>query len=226
MPHILLVEDDMLMADLLVQFLESEGFTVDHAPDGPKGVEKILARQPDLVILDLMMPGLNGLQVCKQVRPQYPGPIIMLTAVDEDLTEVTALNTGIDDFITKPFRSSVLLARMGSLLRRAGRSMDAPEELRVQNLTINAQTRTVSLSDQPLPISDTEFELLWFLMEHAGKVLNRDMIYKAIKGIDYDGLDRSIDMRISCLRKKLKKEAPDRTYIKTVWGRGYLVVPN
>ncbi|CAM2065198.1 Response regulator transcription factor [Sulfidibacter corallicola] len=226
MPRILLVEDDLLMVELLTEFLDCEGFQVDHAPDGPSGLKKIIDTVPDLVILDMMMPGMNGLEVCRRVRQHYQGPILMLTAVDEDLNEVTALNTGIDDYITKPFRSNILMARIRSLLRRAGNQEDDRGKIQVQDLVMNRTTRTVTVADQELDISDAEFELLWYMIGNMGKVLSRDEIYRAIKGVEYDGLDRAIDMRISGLRKKFKALAPERTYIKTVWGQGYLVVPH
>lgn len=225
MKKILLVEDDQRLGNLMTKFLKSEGLDITWLERGDLAVGHILEHHPDLVVLDFMLPGMDGIEVCKAVRSGYRGPILMLTAMDDDLTEVTALNSGFDDFITKPFRSNVLLARIQSLLRRIG-SVEQPaaQDLCYGELRVSLSTREVHLGETLLNLTDAEFELLVFLANHAGTIISREDIYLKLRGIEYDGIDRSMDMRVSSLRKKLNDNGPTYRFIKTVRSQGYLFV--
>ncbi|MDJ0842217.1 MAG: response regulator transcription factor [Acidobacteriota bacterium] len=229
MSRLVLVEDDERMGVLLSRFLEGNGHTVHWEKDGPSGLEGILRHTPDLVILDLMLPGIDGLEVCRRVRPSYTGPILMLTACDDDISEVSALDLGIDDYLTKPFRARILAARIRALLRRGGSApvsgadTETPQDLTVGNLKLAIGTREAFLAGIDLQLTESEFELLWLLARKAGAVVSRDAIYAELKGSDYQGFDRAIDMRISMLRKKLNDSKPPYRCIKTVRGKGYLL---
>ncbi|WDE04150.1 response regulator transcription factor [Thalassomonas viridans] len=224
--HIILVEDDLRLASLISSFLTSEGFSVTHEARGDNAVELILDAKPELVILDMNLPGLNGLEVCKKIRCGYQGAVIMVTANDDELTEVSALNFGVDDFIAKPIRPHVLLARINALFRRSQQSLtpDNGHLLKVQDIVLDQQNRQVTQGQEMLELSDAEFDVLKVLMENAGQILSRSQLFYAVRGIEYDGQDRSLDMRVSSLRKQLKDlEVPHR-YIKSVRGKGYLFI--
>lgn len=221
--RILLVEDDPRLSNLISTFLSSEGFKVSSLDRGDTAVDRIIRTQPDLIILDMMLPGLDGLQVCRQVRPQFKKPIIMITANDDELTEISALNFGIDDFVPKPLRPHVLLARINALLRRSIKQTDDfKSKLHVQDIEMDIGNRLALCNHQALDLSDAEFDLLKVLLENAGQLISREHLFKAVRGLEYDGLDRSIDMRISTLRKKLDDTRPPHRYIKSVRGKGYL----
>ena len=223
---IVLVEDDVGLADLIKERLEGEGFRVLHEVNGEAARDLILAQSPDLVVLDIMLPGMDGFQVCRQVRPSYRGPILILTARDDDLDEILGLELGADDYVTKPVKPRVLLARIRALLRRAQPSAEEPRISRVNigELTVDASRRETTLRDQVVDLTTVEFNLLWYLVGHAGQVVSRQDLYQAIYNLDYDGLDRSIDVYISRLRQKLGDDPAMPHYIKTVRGVGYLLV--
>jgi len=225
---ILLVEDDKRLSAVVAEYLQKQGLKVEVEFRGDTAVERILSLQPDLVILDLMLPGLDGLEVCKQVRSQYDKPILMLTARDEDFDQVVGLELGADDYVIKPVQPRVLLARIRSLLRRAQASLVATTKdnntLNFGSLCINHSARTVTLQQQEIALTTVEFDLFWFLASQAGIVLSRDTIFTALSGVEYDGLDRSVDIRISRLRKLLEQDPSKPQGIKTVRGQGYLFV--
>ncbi|QRK13861.1 response regulator transcription factor [Archangium violaceum] len=229
-PRILLVEDDERLASLVQTFLRSQGFEVSRVGDGQEAINAIRNEPPDCVILDILLPGMDGIEVCRRVRPTYPGWILMLTAQDEDINEVVALDTGADDYLTKPVRPHVLLSRLRALLRRASRGIPKVSEpslgegkvIATQELRIDGDRRTVSRAGEPIVLTDAEFDLLWLLASRAPAILTRDDILSELRGIEHDGLDRSIDMRISKLRRKLGDDQPPHQLIKTVRGRGYL----
>jgi len=231
-PHyhnILLVEDDKRLSDLVVEYLEKQGLQVAVEYRGDTAVQRIIDMQPDLVILDLMLPGLDGLEVCRQVRSCYSQPILMLTAKDEDFDQVVGLELGADDYVIKPVQPRVLLARVRTLLRRAkpavseeSAAITEAENLVFGRLTIHAGSRSVTLSNETLELTTQEYELLYLLAKNVGKVLSRDAILNSLSGIEYDGLDRSVDMRISRLRKLLEADPTKPTGIKTVRAQGYL----
>ena len=228
---ILLIEDDVRLSTLIQEYLQQHSLKVFIERRGDIACQRILSEKPDLIVLDLMLPGLDGLEICKKIRPQYNGPILMLTARDEDIDQVVGLEVGADDYVTKPVKPRVLLARIRVLLRRFPKH--AHKTLHPQNETseiiygcfrISLSAREVWLNGRVLDLTTNEFELLWLLAWHAGKILTRDTILDRLRGIDYDGLDRSVDIRISRLRKKLGDNTNRPFRIKTVRGKGYLFV--
>lgn len=231
--RILIVEDDEKLAQLVREFLESNGYEVLLEGRGDRAVSRILGDHPDLVLLDLMLPGKDGLSICREVRERYDGVILMLTARGDEVDEVVGLELGADDYVAKPVRPRVLLARIKSLLRRSERShgatpedsgeSDAAQRLSVGALQIDARTRSASLEGRALQLTTAEFDLLWFLTERAGEVVSREAIYVELRGIEYDGLDRSIDLRVARLRRKLGDDAKQPQLIKSVRGAGYLL---
>ena len=225
MTRILLVEDDERLAGLTAEYLSRNDLHVSIEPRGDTAEARILAEQPDLVILDGMLPGKDGFEVCRAVRQQYRGVILMLTARDEDFDQILGLELGADDYIAKPVQPRVLLARIKALLRRLpapSEQDNASDQLIFGNFRISQSTRTASLGSQNIDLTTAEFDLLWLLASHAGNVLSRDDLLQELRGIGFDGLDRSIDARISRLRKKLNDDPENPTRIKTVRGKGYL----
>ncbi len=209
------------------EYLQQNAIDVFIEHRGDLACQRVIAETPDLVVLDLMLPGMDGLEICKAVRPQYSGPILMLTARDEDIDQVVGLEVGADDYVTKPVQPRVLLARIRALLRRMPRHEQqqvpcAAEEVRLGAFRISAAARSAWLDGELLDLTTNEFELLWLLATHAGEILTRDMILDRLRGIGYDGLDRSVDIRISRLRKKLGDDTQRPFLIKTIRGKGYL----
>lgn len=222
MTKLLIVEDDNKIASLLEKFLSGEGFEVATVADGETAIERIKQTQPDVVLLDLMLPGKDGMEVCKSVRPDYHGIIIMMTASDDEFNELMALNSGVDDYVTKPVRLPILLARIQAVSRRS----QAPQitTRTIQDLQLDRTARQATQADSPLDLTDAEFELLWVLSEQQGKIVSRDDLFEQLLGKPYDGLDRSIDMRVSKLRKKLGDLDSPPKYIRTLRGRGYILL--
>lgn len=224
--RILLVEDDERLAGLTAEYLSRNDFAVAIEGRGDTAEHRIIAEQPDLVILDIMLPGKDGFEVCRAVRPVYRGVILMLTARDEDFDQILGLEMGADDYIAKPVQPRVLLARIKALLRRMPGSGDtasaSSEEKVFGQFRISQATRTATLGGLVIDLTTAEFDLLWLLASHAGSVLSRDDLLQELRGIGFDGLDRSIDARISRLRKKLNDDPDNPTRIKTVRGKGYL----
>lgn len=219
---LLIVEDDVRIAKLLVQFLTSEGFIAQWVDSGEKAIEHIKKYLPDLIILDLMLPKMDGVELCQIIRPTFDNGIMMLTAHEGEIQEVTALNAGVDDFLTKPIRTHILLARINALFRR---QFDNPvTRLVISDLNIDHCKRSVFRGDESILLSDSEFELLWFFALHAGEIVKREELFSMLLGKVYDGLDRSIDMRISKLRKKLSPTNQHKDYIRTIRHIGYLML--
>ena len=225
---ILLVEDDRQLSDLVADFLSNEGFHVKQEYRGDTVAKRVESFSPDLIILDVMLPGKDGFAICRDLRPTFNGPILMLTAKGTDFDQVLGLEIGADDYVIKPVEPRVLLARVNALLRRGELPHDSNEksEITCGQLFISRGSRQVILHEENIDLTSQEFDLLWLLANRAGEVQNRDYIYKAVVGREYDGMDRSVDVRISRLRKKLhdSNETPFR--IKTIWGQGYLFVPD
>jgi DNA-binding response OmpR family regulator len=219
--RLLLVEDDPQLAALTQEYLEKQGFIVDIQENGLHAVEAIRHAAPDLLILDVMLPGLDGFGVCKQVRLFSAIPIIMLTALGEDIDELQGLENGADDYISKPVHPRLLLARIRNILRR---TLGASETcLQLGALSIDKQSYCAYLGEHLLDLSTAEFELLHVLARHAGHVIHRDTLYRELRGFDYDGQDRIIDLRISRLRKKLEAHPNPTVVIRTIRGKGYLL---
>jgi two-component system OmpR family response regulator/two-component system response regulator RstA len=227
--RILLVEDDLRLARLTAEYLEQaeylgqNEFEVQIETRGDKAEARILAEQPDLVILDIMLPGKDGFDLCRAIRPVYPGVILIFTARDEDFDQILGLELGADDYITKSVQPRILLARIKALLRRLPSfSQTEKRELNFGNFHISQATRTAQADGGKLDLTTAEFDLLWLLAAHAGNVLSRDELLHELRGIGFDGLDRSIDARISRLRKKIGDDPENPTRIKTVRCKGYL----
>lgn len=218
----MLVEDDIRLADLTAQFLQSHGFAVTQVHDGEQACKDIVAVQPDVVVLDIMLPRRDGFSVCRHVRPDYQGPILFLTAKDSDFDQVRGLEIGADDYVIKPVEPHVLLARVNALLRRNSAVINSSEQLNLGQLSINKASRKVTLDEQEVELTSYEFDLLWALASRAGETQSREYIYRHVVGREYDGLDRSVDVRISRLRKKLNDNLEQPQRLITVWGKGYL----
>lgn len=220
---ILLVEDDLKLAALVGEFLDKNGYEVIPEHLGDRALAAIERHEPDMVILDLMLPGKDGLSICREARPAYRGPILMLTARGEDLDEILGLEVGADDYLTKPVRPRVLLARIRSLFRRidVDTQPQLPSRLAVGALRISTAARTVHLRDELIALTSAEFDLLWVLASSAGRPMSREELSQATRGISYDGVDRAIDLRIASLRAKLGDNQKPPTLIKSVRGVGY-----
>jgi len=235
---IMLVEDDDKLASLLHDYLSNFGFDVVVVHSGIDAVEKILSIQPSLVVLDLMLPGLDGLSVCRKVRSQFSGRVLMLTASGDDMDQVAALEIGADDFVQKPIQPRVLLARIKNLLRRDQGSTEATtsaelnqasrsdKEKAFGSLWLNESLQRCKLNDELVPLTPSEFLLLWHLVKHAEQVLSREELLQSLRNIEYDGLDRSVDNKIAQIRKKLKDDANRPQGVITVRGKGYMFVPD
>jgi DNA-binding response OmpR family regulator len=232
---ILLVEDDPRLAELTSRYLAQNGLAVTVESNGAAAVARFHEARPRLVVLDLMLPGKDGLTICRELRQTFKGPILMLTAKDADIDQVIGLEAGADDYVAKPAEPMVLLARIRALLRRADREAQpaaagqahapATTDIVFGGLRISEAHR-VWLDGEEITLTTQEFELLYELARSAGTILSRDDLFKRIRGIDYDGLDRSIDSRISKLRRKLGDDADAPKRIRTIWGKGYLLAPD
>lgn len=221
--NVLVVEDDVVFAATLKKFLEKNGFSVTHLADGTETMTQVEMSRPDAIILDGILPSIDGLHLCRELRPRFTGPILMLTARDEDLDELLGLELGADDYITKPAEPRLVLARLKACLRRTNPAPSSQKDkLHFGALLIDHGSRSVTLDNQPLVLSTAEFDLLWLLASQAGHILSREDIFRATRGLEYDGLDRSIDMRISRLRKLIGDDTDNPEIIKTVRGKGYL----
>ena len=229
MYRVLLVEDDPRLAELVTEYLSNYEFAVEQVMRGDQALARFQAFAPDIVVLDLMLPGMDGMVVCRQIREISAVPILILTAREDSYDEVSGLEQGADDFVNKPVQPRVLLARLRALLRRTQQkaaSQPAPDtgELAFGALRIVHADRTVFWRDELCVLSNTEYKLLLVLAEAAGRVLSRDELLKKMRGIEFDGLDRSIDNCISKLRRKFDDAKSEK--IKTVWGEGYLFSPS
>ncbi len=226
---ILLIEDDARLAELTATYLGQNGLRVSVEARGDRALERFEQERPRLVLLDLLLPGKDGLSICRELRQAHSVPILILTARDTEFDHVIGLESGADDYVMKPVEPMVLLARVRALLRRAERSElngERRPDLHLGALRISETSREVWLQGRPVPLTTQEFELLTLLAKRAGELVSRDEVFRSVRGIDYDGLDRSIDGRVSKLRRKLGDHAAAPTRIKTVWGKGYLLVPD
>ncbi|MEZ9199842.1 response regulator [Shewanella sp. 10N.286.54.B9] len=219
--HILVVEDDSSLAEWISDYLLDHGYSITVANQGDYALAMIAEERPDLVLLDVMLPVKNGFDVCKEARAFYTGPILFMTACVEDGDEIQGLEVGADDYLTKPIRPQVMLARIKALLRRATDD-NIKQQLVFDSLILNAAAKSVTIDQQVLDLNANEFDVLWLLALKVGTVVSRTDLIAELRGIEYDGFDRSIDIRISRLRKKLH-EAKNQPYkIKTIRGKGYL----
>jgi len=215
--RLLLVEDDARLASSTREYLESHGYEVSTEYRGDTAVRRILRDKPD------------GIDVCRSVRAEFEAPILMLTARDDSMEQVIGLEIGADDYVVKPVVPRLLLARIRALLRHDRRVIDivsttVPTTAVIGNLHIDHNHRNVTWNNQPIQCTEVEFELLWVMATHAGQILSRDFLFRSLNGHDYDGIDRSIDIRVSRLRKKFETDLANPKRIKTVRGKGYVFV--
>lgn len=223
---ILIVEDDKKLSSLVSEYLVKSGFAVACEKRGDKAVYRIIHENYALVILDINLPEINGFLVCKLVRAHYLGFILMLTAREANEDQVTGLEWGADDYVNKPIQPKVLLARINALLRRKERCSPAVNILNFGQLQINIAKRIVILKNKIINLKPTEFDLLILLAMNAGNSLTRNNIMQALRGIDFDGIDRSIDLRISHLRDKLGDDPTAPSRILTIRNKGYVFQPD
>lgn len=224
MVKILVVDDEESLLRLITHNLEREGYQTITATDGIKAMEILRQEHPDLLILDLMLPGINGLDICRRLRQeQYDIPILMLTARDEEIDKVLGLEMGADDYVTKPFGVRELMARVKAILRRRQR-LETSEEAKIYRagkITVNADAYQVYLSTEEVELTLKEFELLSLLIRNPGRVLKREYILDTIWGYDVETGSRVLDVHISKLREKLEEDSRHPKYIKTIRGLGY-----
>jgi len=226
--QVLIVDDDEKLQKLLKEYLENNGFRVLCLGDGTHVQETIRKNSPDLVILDIMLPGRDGLEILKEIRRDFAVPVIMLTAKGEDTDRIVGLELGGDDYLSKPFNPRELLARIKAVLRRAGEGVKGASEspkrlsIRAGGLTLNTAKQTVSMEEQEIELSTAEYRILEVLMKNPNIVLNRDQLMTLARGRDFMAFDRSIDVHISKLRAKLEPDPHSPKRIKTVWGSGYM----
>lgn len=228
---LLMIEDDARLAQMVSDYLAQSGFEVTHAPDGEQGLEQIPLVQPELVILDLMMPGIDGLEVCRRIRA-LPGdaarvPIIMLTAKGDPMDRIIGLELGADDYLPKPFEPRELLARMRAVMRRRGEVANGSVQrttpvMRFGSLEIDRDARSVLVAGQPCDLTSYQFDLLVAMAERAGRVLTRDQIMEAVRGRELEAFDRSIDVHIGRIRNAIEADSKDPRRILTVRGVGYV----
>ncbi|HEX4419700.1 MAG TPA: winged helix-turn-helix domain-containing protein [Kofleriaceae bacterium] len=220
---ILIVEDDPEIAAMISGYLREQGFVTEIEGRGDRAVGRILAVQPAAVVLDVMLPGKDGLTVCREVRRSYRGPILILTALGAEVDEVAGLELGADDYLAKPIRPRVLLARLRALLRRATASTSAGGgSVRIGELAVDMAAREACFRGQPIELTSGELDLLAVLASQAGQVVSRKALYQTLKGTEHEDFDRSIDLMVSRLRQKLREATADPDVIKTVRGVGYL----
>ncbi|GAP18390.1 response regulator transcription factor [Levilinea saccharolytica] len=229
---ILVVEDERTLQETLAYNLRRQGYEVELASDGPSALTQARSTQPDLILLDIMLPGLDGFEVCRILRQEMTTPVLMLTARDDEIDRVVGLEVGADDYLTKPFSMRELLARVKALLRRVRilreefSSSTAPAEapakvLVFSNLEIDQTRREIRLNGQPLAVKPKEFELLLYLAEHRGQVLTRDRVLESVWGWEFTGDSRTVDVHIRWLREKIETDPATPSRIVTVRGAGY-----
>ncbi|GAB7536035.1 winged helix-turn-helix domain-containing protein [Burkholderia sp. 22PA0099] len=227
MPHrILLVEDDPRLSTLIGGYLSKHDYEVETVLDGQVAVSAILSKRPDLVILDVNLPGKDGFEICREARKQFDGVIVMVTARDEPYDELLGLEFGADDYVRKPVEPRILLARIKAQLRRSpqrpAEAAHGSDRFAFGGFSIDRGNRSVRLPDGSSPdLTSAEFDLLWVLASRAGEVVSRDDLMRELRGMEFDGLDRTIDGRISKLRRKLQDDASHPRRIKTIRSKGY-----
>ena len=220
---VLVVEDESSIASFVALYLKNAGYSVRTAANGGEALTEVASAQPALIVLDLMLPDIDGIEVCRRIRKNSDVPILMLTARDEDVDKIIGLEVGADDYLTKPFNPRELVARVKSILRRAApeRRQIESKQLRHGALVIDAGRREVKVGEQEIQLAPKEFDLLWELLDHRGLVLTRDPLLERVWGYTFAGDTRTVDVHVRQLRRKLGDASP----IVTVWGVGYKVSP-
>jgi DNA-binding response OmpR family regulator len=218
---VLVVEDESSIASFVALYLKNAGYAVRTAANGSEALAQVAAGQPALIVLDLMLPDIDGIEVCRRIRKSSDVPILMLTARDEDVDKIIGLEVGADDYLTKPFNPRELVARVKSILRRAGpeRRQVESKQLAHGDLLVDAGRREVRVGEEEIQLAPKEFDLLWELLDHRGLVLTRDQLLERVWGYTFAGDTRTVDVHVRQLRRKLGDASP----IVTVWGVGYKV---
>jgi DNA-binding response OmpR family regulator len=218
---ILVVEDEASIASFVALYLKNAGYGVRRAATGGEALASVAQARPDLIVLDLMLPDIDGVDVCRRIRQRSDIPILMLTARDEDVDKIIGLEVGADDYLTKPFNPRELVARVKSVLRRAAPAERRPESRVITHgdLTVDAGRREVRVGDREVQLAPKEFDLLWELLDHRGLVLTRDQLLERVWGYTFAGDTRTVDVHVRQVRRKLEDASP----IVTVWGVGYKV---
>ena len=224
MTKVLIIDDDRKHSELLQAFFKRHGINLSCAGDATEGLKKLQREEPDLLLLDVMLPGKDGFEICREVRKTSNIPIIMLTARGDVIDRVSGLELGADDYVGKPFEPRELVARVQATLRRAEQSGSEVGVLTFEGLQIDMDSRTVQVSGKPVDLTSMEYELLLILARRPGKKLSRDDILSELRGIDAAILTRSVDIMVSRLRQKIGDSAKPARFIQTVWGRGYCFV--
>jgi two-component system alkaline phosphatase synthesis response regulator PhoP len=217
---ILVIDDEPKIVEICQDYLKADGYDVISAVDGPNGLAAIRTEKPDLIVLDLMLPGMNGLDLCKQLRRESNVPVIMLTARVDEADKLAGLELGADDYITKPFSPRELVARVRTVLRRTGGG-DSPDVLRVGELTLDRERYMVTLPGREESLTPTEFEILFTLASQPGRIFTRSQLLTAGHGVAFTSYERAIDSHIRNLRKKLEASEEEPRYIATIYGVGY-----
>ena len=219
----LVVEDEASIASFVALYLKNAGYTVKAVANGTDALAQVEAEQPALIVLDLMLPDMDGIEVCRRIRQRRDVPILMLTARDEDIDKIIGLEVGADDYMTKPFNPRELVARVKSILRRSTSERRDSEtaEIRHGDLHVDAGRREVHIGDEEIQLAPKEFDLLWELLDHRGVVLTRDQLLERVWGYTFAGDTRTVDVHVRQVRRKLGDASP----IVTVWGVGYKVAP-
>jgi DNA-binding response OmpR family regulator len=220
---VLVVEDEASIASFVALYLKNAGYTVKAVANGTDALAQVGAEQPALIVLDLMLPDMDGIEVCRRIRQRRDVPILMLTARDEDIDKIIGLEVGADDYMTKPFNPRELVARVKSILRRSTTERRDSEtaEIRHGDLHVDAGRREVHIGDEEIQLAPKEFDLLWELLDHRGVVLTRDQLLERVWGYTFAGDTRTVDVHVRQVRRKLGDASP----IVTVWGVGYKVAP-
>jgi len=221
MQKILVVDDENRIVDIVKAYLEKDGFAVATAHDGQTALDRIRAEHPDLVVLDLMLPGVSGWDICRTVRRESKIPIIMLTARDDDADKIVGLELGADDYVTKPFNPRELVARVRAVLRRVSDSSEGPHVIKVGNLGIDLDGHEVRRDGRVVQLTRSEFALLEALATRPGRALTRLQLLDNVQGISYEGYERAIDSHIKNLRQKIEDDPHNPRYVLTVFGVGY-----
>ena len=228
--RILIVDDDVDLCDLLKRYLSDNGYAVSSVGSGQEMDQHLLGNSPQLIILDIMLPGEDGLSIARRLRETGQIPVIMLSARGDEVDRILGLEMGADDYLAKPFSSRELLARIRARLRTAPATTTALESklrsYQFSNFTLNPVKQQLRCDDDILPITTSEFQLLKFFLEHSEEQMTRDQIVQELKGMERDPFDRSIDIQVTRLRKKIEPDPSNPIYIRTVWGKGYLFTPN
>jgi DNA-binding response OmpR family regulator len=225
--RVLLVDDEVTLRETLAEALEGEGFRVTTAADGREAVALFRATRPDLVILDLMLPELSGIEVCRILRAESAVPIVMLTAKDSEVDKVVGLELGADDYVTKPFSLRELLARLRAVIRRSERQAvpEAPPLLPLGRVQVDLAGHRLLRDGAPVPITPKAFDLLAFLLRHPGQVIRRDQLLEHVWGWEYEGGSRTVDVHIHWLRTQIEPDPARPRYLQTVRGVGYVLRP-